>query len=258
MFAPPILGLNWKMNPADRDQTAELIAGMGEHLSLMRSSQLILFPPSIFLDEVRTLQKDHDVFASLGVQDVSTEAIGAYTGEVSAPMAFDSGAEFSLVGHSETRRRQALTDEEVKHKFDRSVEHSLLPILCVGYQEDSSEGEVNYDLIKQQVLTVLEDQRSFIRENGVIIAYEPVWAIGSGTPADPETIETVCLYIRKLVAEIAGQDMREDTYILYGGSVTKDNVGRFWGGSHLNGFLLGGASLEPEQIASIVSSVEEK
>ena len=258
MTSPPIIGLNWKMNPADRDQTAALIAGMGERLSVMRSSQLILFPPAVFLDQVRALQKEYGVFVSLGVQDLSTQAVGSYTGEISAPMAFDSGAEFSLVGHSETRKRQALTDTEVKHKFERATEHSVVPILCIGYQEGSEEGDVNYDVIKQQVMTVLEDYRAYIREHGLIIAYEPTWAIGTGDPADPETIETVCLYIQKLIAELAGQDTLDEVYVLYGGSVNKDNVRAFLDITSLNGFLLGGASLKPEEVASIVEQVEEK
>ncbi|MFB6225499.1 MAG: triose-phosphate isomerase, partial [Candidatus Paceibacteria bacterium] len=211
---PTILGLNWKMHPQSREEASRILEGMSETLARMRQTQIMLFPPSILFDYVRTLEAEYGLYCSMGVQDVGRTAEGSHTGQISAPMVFDSGAECALIGHSETRRRQALAESEVNEKFEQAVTFKLSPVLCVGYQESTETKEVDYDAIRTQLRTVLEDRRTYIREYGVTIAYEPTWAIGTGTPADAETIETVCLFIRKQIAEIAGQDMRDVVNVL--------------------------------------------
>ncbi len=256
MKTPAILGLNWKMHPASRKEVQGIIEELAASLSLMRHSQITIFPPTLFFDEVRSMQEQTQLYISRGVQEISDMATGSRTGEIGAPMAANSGAEYALIGHSETRQYNAVSDQDVERKFQRAVEHSIVPMVCVGYQEGSESGEVNYTVLKEQVQTVLEDKRSYIRDNGIIIAYEPTWAIGTGVPADPETIETVALFIRKIIAEIAGQDTRDTTYILYGGSVDSSNVSRFTEVENINGFLLGGASLKPQEITGIVDQME--
>jgi len=253
---PTILGLNWKMNPQSRQEALHVLEGMSDAVARMRQTQIMLFPPSIFFDYVRELERQYGLYCSMGVQDIGMTKEGSYTGQIGAPMAFDSGAECVLIGHSETRRRQTLTDEEVHAKFVQAVESKLTPILCVGFQETIETKEVDYDAIRTQIRTVLEDKRSYVRECGVTIAYEPTWAIGTGTPADAETIETVCLFIRKQVAGIAGQDMRDVVNVLYGGSVDGENIDDFMPVRGLNGFLLGGASLKPYDISVIIHALE--
>lgn len=209
---------------------------------------VILFPPALSLASVRSaLAKRDDV--RVGVQNINVEEKGAFTGENSAVIAADAGATFVLVGHSERRHVFGETDAEVAKKCAKAVEHGLVPVLCVGEKiEQRERGET-----EQVVLHQLRAGLSALSHDAVlaaIVAYEPVWAIGTGRTATPEDAAAVHRVIRAALIELVGP-LGQDIPILYGGSVTAANAEVLLAADQVDGVLVGGASLEAAGWATI-------
>lgn len=242
---------NWKMHKTiseARDFVAQL-AGLMPKTPLANVA-IILAPPFTALAAVSTAIKSLPI--GLAAQDAHWEEFGAFTGEVSVPMLKDAGCRYVIVGHSERRRYCGETDATVNKKVAAVLRHGLRPILCVGETwEQRSNGQTKRVLSSQltDALSGVEKDRT----DDVVVAYEPVWAIGSGRPATAEEALDAHRHIRATAAALWGQDAGGRLPILYGGSVTPDNIGEFLAIREVDGALIGGACLDPAHFAKILA-----
>jgi triosephosphate isomerase (TIM) len=246
---PIVIAANWKMNttPADAGELARTIAGRTRVPGVTR----VICPPFVGLAAVRDAVAGEDV--EVGAQNVHHELAGAYTGEISAPM-LAGLAGWVIIGHSERRAYAAETDELIGHKLDRAVEAGLRPILCVGEQLADREAGRETEVVDGQLRGALEgrDPASLV-EAGLVIAYEPVWAIGTGRNARGADAAAMADAIRSSLRGIGWGSPADDTPVLYGGSVTSANVDEFLAEAAIDGALVGGASLKPDEMAGIVA-----
>ncbi len=212
------------------------------------SVEILLIPPFTALSSVRQTLRTGDRF-KLGAQDLSWEAEGACTGEVSGRMLKDVGCESVIVGHSERRERFGETDAQVNKKLKAALQHDLAPILCVGETLEERQAGHTQDVVKEQMLKALVDVPAE-RMNGLAIAYEPVWAIGTGYAATVRHIEEVHAFLRSTLRKERPQ-IPDTTRILYGGSVAPQNARELFGSDEVNGALVGKACLDPDSFAKI-------
>jgi triosephosphate isomerase len=187
----------------------------------------------------------------LGAQNVHFEEKGAYTGEISAPMLKEIGVDYAIVGHSERREYFAETDESVNKKLHKLYEYGILPILCVGENLDQRDAGKAEAVVKAQVEKDLAGLPAE-RIEQLVIAYEPIWAIGTGRTASPEQAQEMCAFIRTTVASLYGAGAADKLRVQYGGSVKPDNAAEILGKADVDGALVGGASLVPEDFIKIV------
>jgi len=250
----PIVGGNWKMN-TDLASAVELaddiVAGCA---NLQPHCDIAVFPPFPYLQAVGKTLGHSGIL--LGAQDVYHEANGAYTGEVSAEMLVDLNVQYVLCGHSERRHVIGETDEIINLKTQAALDASLCVILCVGEtieQREAGQTEaVNLRQLRAGLEGVPEEQ---MRQ--VVIAYEPVWAIGTGRTATADDAESVHRVLRAELAELYGDEIAEATRIQYGGSVKASNAGELFSQPSIDGGLIGGASLKSEEFLSIVRAAVE-
>jgi triosephosphate isomerase len=235
---------NWKMNKTAAEATA-LVQELLPELHYLSSVEVVLCPPFTSLAAVRDLIKDTGI--GLGVQNIHWEVSGAFTGEISAKMAAEL-AGYAIIGHSERRTYFAETDETVNKKTLAALMAGLTPIVCVGETLAENEAGRTAEVVSRQVKLGLAGLKAEQMQD-VVIAYEPVWAIGTGRAATPEGANAVHRdVIRKLLAELFGQKTADEIRILYGGSVTGDNAAELFSQSDIDGGLVGGASLKPDFI----------
>jgi triosephosphate isomerase len=245
----PIVAGNWKMH-GSRAENAVLIEEITAQLPANAAAQCIVCPPFVYLQEVGRLLRGSTV--ELGAQNVCAEAQGAFTGEVSAAMLKDVGCEYVIVGHSERRLLYRESDQLVARKFAAAQSKGLIPILCVGEQLTERESGRTNDVVTRQLDAVLELCGAESLANAVI-AYEPVWAIGTGRNATPEQAQEVHALIR---ARIAARNAKiaAETRILYGGSVKAGNAAELFAMPDVDGGLIGGASLKADEFLAILSA----
>jgi len=247
MHRRPVLAANWKMNHGPTEAAAVMDRFLKEHPA-RRDRTVIMFPPALSLAAVRERTRQRTDIR-LGVQNVHTAEKGAFTGEISAGMAADAGAAFVLVGHSERRHVFGETDEQTAQKCARVAGAGLTPVLCVGeLLEQRERGET-----EAVVLAQLRAGLSMLSVGDVrtmIVAYEPVWAIGTGRTATPADATAVHRVIREALGERVGATAL-DIPILYGGSVNAANAAALLAADQVDGLLVGGASLEPIGWAAI-------
>ena len=234
-----IVAGNWKMNtlPAEGVELAKnIVAGRGEVCSCVN---FIVCPPFTHLSTVAEALKGSDV--ALGAQDCATEAKGAYTGEVSAQMIASLGVEYVILGHSERRQYYGETSETLNKKMVQAYENNLIPIYCVGEKLEERESGKHFDVIRAQIEEVVFNltPEQFSK---LIIAYEPVWAIGTGKTATADQAQEVHAFIRKVLADKFGA-AAADTVILYGGSCKPTNAAEIFSKEDVDGGLIGGAAL---------------
>lgn len=244
----PFLAGNWKMN-LDRKRALSLAAGVRDHLAGREDREVAVFPPFVYLDEVaRTLAGSN---VRVGAQNCCDEASGAFTGEISADMLLDVGAELVILGHSERRHVYGETDELVNKKVLHALEVGLDVILCVGERLEEREAGQTEPVVRRQLSVGLRgvSPDDIAR---VTVAYEPVWAIGTGLNATPAQAGLVHSYLRGLLLGLFGEGVARATRIQYGGSVKADNVGALLAASDVDGALVGGASLELAKFLPIV------
>ncbi len=245
----PIIAGNWKMNTTLNEAIA-LISRLRPRLEHARGVEIVLCPPFVSLVVVRELLKGSPI--KLGVQNVYYQEKGAFTGEVSAFMLADL-CQYVIVGHSERRQYMKETDDIINRKVTAARKAGLKPILCVGENLAENEAGQAEEVISGQLRASLINVESI---EGLVVAYEPVWAIGTGKAASgPQANGTICS-IRGMLAKSFG-GAAEETPILYGGSVTGDNIAEFIRQSEIDGALVGGASLKPEQFIDIVRQTSE-
>ena len=252
MSRPVIVAGNWKMHttPADAGELARTIAARTRVDGVTR----VLCPPFVCLAAVRDALVGEDV--SVGAQDVHQEQAGAYTGDTAASMLLGL-ATWVIVGHSERRRYHHETNEIVAQKLARAIEAGLRPILCVGETlevRDAGPGAAETLVVEQVVEALRPNAGDALAGTGLVIAYEPVWAIGTGRNASGSDAAAMAVAIRRALDELgAGSVAGADTPILYGGSVTAANIDQFFAEPEIDGALVGGASLKPDEMAGIVA-----
>jgi triosephosphate isomerase len=235
---------NWKMNKTAAE-AAVLVQELLPELHYINSVEIVLCPPFTSLTTVRDLIKDTGI--GLGVQNLHWEASGAFTGEISAKMAAEL-CQYAIIGHSERRTYFGETDETVNKKTLAALMAGLTPIVCVGETLAENEAGRTTEVVSRQVKLGLAGLKAE-QMRDVVVAYEPVWAIGTGRAATPEGANAVHRdVIRKLLAELFGQKTADEIRILYGGSVTGDNAKELFAQSDIDGGLVGGASLKPDFI----------
>jgi triosephosphate isomerase len=244
----PVIAANWKMNK-DLAEAAEFCRELPP-LVEGAVAEVVVCPPLTVLGPVA--EALHGTGVGVAAQNMYWEAGGAFTGEVSAAMLLDVGADGVILGHSERRQLFGETDESLARKVPVALESGLLPILCVGETEDERDGEETDRVLRRQIdagLSRVEDHR--LAE--IVVAYEPIWAIGTGRTATPEQAEDAIGFIRALVAA-RSEEGAERIRILYGGSVKPANAAELLGREEIDGALVGGASLDPGDFAAIVTA----
>jgi triosephosphate isomerase len=239
---------NWKMNTL-MDEARELIQGLKEGLGDTGGREVVVFPPSIHVREVVSLCQGSPI--DVGVQNIYHESSGAFTGEISPDMAKDSGCRYVLVGHSERRHVFGETDEATGKKVRAALDMGLEPMLCVGELLEEREENRTMEVIDRQVRAALEGCDASDMEK-VVIAYEPVWAIGTGKVATPEIAQEVHASIRNLLADLYDSDLASGIPVLYGGSVKPDNISGLFSEEDIDGVLVGGASLKVRSFLDII------
>jgi triosephosphate isomerase len=247
---PVVIAANWKMNttPSDAGELAVTIAGRTRVQGVTR----VICPPFVALAAVRDALAAADPAVGIGAQDVHHELAGAHTGDISAPMLVGL-AGWVIVGHSERRRDHGETDARIGRKLARAVEAGLRPILCVGEQlEDRDAGEALAVVDAQLAGALADHEPATLVDAGLVIAYEPVWAIGTGRNALGSDAAAMAEAIRAALGRLGWGVTAGDVPILYGGSVTAANIGEFLAEPSIDGALVGGASLKPDEMAGIV------
>lgn len=245
----PVIAGNWKMHKTTteaRDYVSELTA-------LVRGKEgveIVLCPPAISLSAVCGMLADSDIIVA--AQNMHFEDSGAYTGEISAPMLADIGATDVILGHSERREYFCENDDDLARKVRAAIDARIRPILCVGETDAEREAGKTEEKLKRQISTDLSAV-SAEELPGLIIAYEPIWAIGTGKTATPEIAQQACSYIRKLLAGQFGEDAAEQVRILYGGSVKPGNISELMAEMDIDGALVGGACLSADNFSQIVN-----
>lgn len=244
----PIIAGNWKMYKTIT-QAIELVSGLKRNLYEITEADIVVHPPYTALASVSEILNETNI--ALGAQDVYWEKEGAYTGEVSAEMLKDAGCAYVIVGHSERRQYFGETSQVVNKKAKAALSAGLVPIVCVGETLVEREAGKTFDVVKEHIQNGL----SGINEEEVlktVIAYEPVWAIGTGKTATPEQAQEVHLFIRRLLSGLYSGQAASQIRIQYGGSVKPDNIAALMAQEDIDGALVGGASLKPDSFSEIV------
>ena len=245
-----VIAGNWKMN-MDLHQSQKLVSEIINGLGKDNKAEVILCPPFTSLNEVNFLLKGTRV--KLGAQNMYYEESGAYTAEISADMLKSVGCEYVILGHSERRVIFNESDELINKKIKTALAKELKPIFCIGELLEQRESGETMKVISSQIEKGLEGITSEQMKN-VIIAYEPVWAIGTGKTASPQQAQEVHSFIRELVAKKYSTSVAENLIIQYGGSVKPDNSGELLSQKDIDGALVGGACLKADSFLSIIAS----
>ncbi|MBN2653830.1 MAG: triose-phosphate isomerase [Nitrospirae bacterium] len=241
----PFISANWKMNKG----IEETRAFFSEFVSLVKdakSREIVVAPPFTSLHTAAGIAKDTNI--SIAAQNMHTNDSGAFTGEISPLMIKDAGCSHVILGHSERRQYFNETDHLINEKIKSARKHNIKVIFCIGETLQEREDGNTFNILGRQITEGLKD----ISPEGIVVAYEPVWAIGTGRTATPEQAQEAHASIRQKLREIFG-DAAENTRILYGGSVTAENINRLMECGDIDGALVGGASLKPDSFAKIVN-----
>lgn len=246
----PFIAGNWKMNLL-RDSSVALVQGLADRLAVDGKVDVAVCPPAVYLHDVGAALRGSPV--ALGAQNMSAEKEGAFTGEISSAMLKDVGCRYVILGHSERRQLFGETDASVNKKIKAALAAGLTPIVCVGETLEQREGDATEQVIAEQMRGSLADLTA--QQGGqLVIAYEPVWAIGTGKTATPAQAEEVHAQIRTLLSQQFGADVAESIRIQYGGSVKPDNAAELLAQPNIDGALVGGASLKADDFAAIVAA----
>jgi len=248
----PLMAGNWKMYKSVGEAIA-LVQALKESLADIADREILVCPPFTALYPVAETLKGSNI--ELGAQNIYPKEEGAYTGEISPTMLVDVGCRYVIVGHSERRQHFKESDEFINRKVHLALEHGLRPILCVGETLEEREAGHEVEVVTKQVQECLAGVTGEeIKE--VVVAYEPVWAIGTGLTATPRQAQAMHETIRDILQDLYGQETAEATRIIYGGSVKPDNVDDLMREPDIDGTLVGGASLKAESFTRIVKNDE--
>lgn len=245
---PLIIG-NWKMNPLLVDSAKRLALDVAKKAKKIENATLVVAPPALFIGEVAKVVRGSVL---LGAQDASSERIGAHTGDIALSMLREMGVTYVIIGHSE-RRKKGESETLIAQKVRATLKERMTPVLCIGEWERDHEGGY-YAIIETQIRSALQGV-SQARLRDIVIAYEPVWAIGGKVSAGPEIVQEMKLFIQKILTDLYGRNVASTTRILYGGSVNEKNAELLYNQSGVDGFLVGSASLNAESFIQIALSV---
>ncbi|MCK9254806.1 MAG: triose-phosphate isomerase [Bacteroidales bacterium] len=251
-----IVAGNWKMNTLP-NEGVELAKTINEYVKTLNQDEkykVILGVPFTHIDKV--VQAVDLNLVSVSAQDCAMYESGAYTGEVSAKMIKSANCEYAIIGHSERRQYFGDTDEVIAKKLEMCYNNDLFPILCCGEKLEERENNSHFEVVEKQILNALINVNSEKMQN-TIIAYEPVWAIGTGKTASPEQAQEMHEFIRKILSEKYGEEIANTTSILYGGSVNSKNAKQLFSNKDIDGGLVGGASLKSEEFIAIINAIRE-
>lgn len=252
----PLVAGNWKMN-GTRASVADLTEAIKAGAKALDQADIAVCPPFVFLAEVSAALRGSRV--GVGAQDVSRHSAGAFTGEVSAPMLKELGCQYALVGHSERRTYHCETSELVAQKMVAVAKQGMIPVVCVGETLQERESNHTESVIAEQLDALMDTTETWNALHRSVIAYEPVWAIGTGKTATPQQAQDVHSFIRR-VLEQKEKDvgLAKGMRILYGGSVKGDNAAELFAMPDIDGGLIGGASLKAEEFLAICQAARAK
>lgn len=239
----PIIAANWKMNHLRRDaeQWCESMVGLWND----PGAEVLVFPPATLIDTV--VQGLATIPAACGGQDIHPAAHGAHTGDLSGPHLADAGCTWALCGHSERRKDHGEGDALVGQKAKAATDHGLVPLICIGESKDERQGGSTFDVLRRQLAAALAEAPATFE-----LAYEPVWAIGTGETATPAIAQETHAFLRRELAAQLNEKTASTTRILYGGSVKPSNAAELIAEKDIDGFLVGGASLDAENFHAII------
>lgn len=247
-----IIAGNWKMH-MDLSGTIDLISGIKTGLQKTQAAcTVIVCPPFTSLETATTLLKNSSI--KLGAQNMHFEESGAFTGEISAGMIKSTGAEYVILGHSERRTIFGEDNAMINKKIKKALASGLLPIFCIGETLEEREKGVTFAVVEKQIREGLAGIDA-LKDGEIILAYEPVWAIGTGKTASPAQAQEVHAYIRSVIKQLYGQDAAEAMVIQYGGSVKPDNAKELLSQPDIDGALVGGACLKADSFLGIITAV---
>jgi triosephosphate isomerase len=250
MSRMPLIAGNWKMNTTI-DEAINLIKTMQPALQKIQGVEKVLCPPFVSLVAARAIIKESTV--KLGAQNVFYEEKGAFTGEIS-PLMLASLCDYVIIGHSERRQYFGETNEIIDKKIKAAIKNGIKPIFCVGETLEENEAGQTRDVLGRQLMAS-SDRFNFL--SGCVIAYEPIWAIGTGRSASGDDANKTIGFIRQFISHLHGRGVANTVRILYGGSVTAANITEFMRKSDIDGALVGGASLKAADFVSIVKQASE-
>jgi len=264
---PPLIVANWKCNPQSQSEAKNLFDSVKQGIKNIKDAEVVICPPFVYLPAVASGEGGF-VF---GAQDCFWEQKGAYTGEISAAMLKDLDAKYVIIGHSERRKHFGETDEIINKKIKAALSAGLKVIFCVGETEEERNNGEAEKIVKRQLSEGLKEISNFkvsrsrrgsstVSPSGqisnLVVAYEPVWAIGTGNPCGIEDAKAAKSIIADTLSEIYSRDLSRETPVLYGGSVNSKNAAGYIKEAGFNGLLVGGASLDPEDFCRIIRSAE--
>lgn len=241
---------NWKMNPQSLKEAKQLFDSIKKRREIIKNVEVVICPPFLYLPElVKKIRKENQI--KLGAQDSFWEKEGAFTGEISPLMLKNLGLKYVILGHSERREYLGETDEMINKKIKKALEFNLSPILCIGEKK----GET-FKVLERELQNGLKNisQREIKK---LVIAYEPVWAIGTGKFCSNDRVLSATLFIRKFIYQNYTRTLADNLRILYGGSVNKENAKNYIKESGVNGLLVGGASLKANEFIEILKSTQQ-
>jgi len=242
---------NWKMN-GDNIFNRDLLSLIERNSIVSDSSHMIVCPPMPYLHQVNNQKSS---YMMLGAQDISQYDNGAYTGETSGTMLADLNIAYVIIGHSERRELYNEDNSVIKDKFSKAIENNIKPILCIGETIEHRNSGQTFDYIHAQIDAIISNNK-LDNLKDLIIAYEPIWAIGTGQTATPEIAEEVHAYIRNILLN-TDSNLAANTPILYGGSVNSENAEKLFRMENINGALIGGASLKADEFSKIYNIAGE-
>ncbi len=248
-----VIAANWKMHKTTAD-TVEFCRAILQDEDKFAGVEVLICPPYTSLPAAANILGGSSL--KLGAQDLHWEQEGAFTGEIAGPMLADLGVEYVIVGHSERRHVMGEDDSRISAKVKAALECGLKPILCVGETEAQREAGYTNSVIRKQLLAALEGMAAGDMDK-VVIAYEPVWAIGTGKAAQPGDADAACSYIREVIEKDVGAGKADKVRIQYGGSVKEGNIGSFVELSSIQGALVGGASLKADTFSALIQAARK-
>jgi len=259
MDKKPLIVANWKMNPTSSKEVEHLMGALKSEIKKNQSVEIVICPPFIYLKNLLASSSGKFVF---GAQDCFWEQKGAFTGEISPSMLKELGCQYIIVGHSERRKYFQETDEIVSRKLKAVLKARLKPILCIGEETRDSFDSDGKPLNEMSLVVGEQLEKDLsgitsIRIGEIVIAYEPVWAIGTGVPCQGDDAMKAALFIKKILTKLYSRSIAEKTKIIYGGSVTSQNAADYVKGARMDGLLVGGASLNASEFKRIISVVSQ-
>ena len=248
----PIIAGNWKMNKT-LSEAKEFTLAVKDAIPSKDAVDSVIGSPSLFLAPMNCKRKGSEL--QLAAQNCFWENEGAYTGETSPAALADMGIEYVIIGHSERREYFHETDEEINKKAKAIFANGMTPILCCGETLETYEAGKTAEWIEGQITAGLKDL-SAEQVSSMVIAYEPIWAIGTGKSADANIADEICGVVRKTVEKLYGSEVSEKVRIQYGGSVKPENIAEYMAKENVDGALVGGASLQPDSFLALLSAVK--